>query len=85
LRPADEMLEPLAKDISAFNDRLIAEGKKQTAQLNANAASTTMTLTIVSILGIAIGIGLSMVVARKGITGPLARLQHTMATLAAGN
>jgi methyl-accepting chemotaxis protein len=85
LRPADEMLEPLAKDISAFNDRLIADGKKQTAQLNANAGSTTMTLTIVSILGIAMGIGLSLVVARKGITGPLARLQQTMATLAAGN
>jgi methyl-accepting chemotaxis protein len=79
------MLEPLSKDTVAFNDRIIAEGQKLSDQLSADAASTSMTLTIVSILGIAIGIGLSIVVARKGITGPLHKLQGTMSKLADGD
>ncbi len=85
LAQVDAMLEPLSKDTVAFNDRIIAEGQKLSDQLSADAASTSMTLTIVSILGIAIGIGLSIVVARKGITGPLHKLQGTMSKLADGD
>ena len=85
LAQVDATLEPLSNDSVAFNARIIAEGQKLSDQLSADAASTSMTLTIVSILGIAIGIGLSIVVARKGITGPLHKLQGTMSKLADGD
>ncbi|MFA6607786.1 MAG: HAMP domain-containing protein, partial [Sphingomonas sp.] len=81
----DAMLEPLSNDTVAFNDRIIAEGDKLSGQLSADAASTGMMLTIVSLFGIAVGIGLSIVVARKGITGPLHKLQGTMSRLANGD
>ncbi|WP_324748843.1 methyl-accepting chemotaxis protein [Sphingomonas sp. LY54] len=66
------------------NDKLIKESKDEAETLTADSSATAVAMLVVSLIGIGLGIGLGVIVARVGITGPLAGLQDMMGRLAGG-
>ena len=84
-----QRLEQLTVDLSAKSgannaamSELIKEG---TQRLTDNVTATIRSTIIGMLIGIAIAIILSLTIAEKGITAPMARLRERMASLAAGD
>ncbi|OWK29971.1 methyl-accepting chemotaxis protein III [Sphingomonas mucosissima] len=85
LADLDVKLEEISSTLSKANDLRIKEGEELSVELTARTSSASTMMLVVSAIGIALGIGAGLIVSRVGITGPLARLQDAMGTLAAGN
>ncbi|TFI59612.1 methyl-accepting chemotaxis protein [Sphingomonas parva] len=85
LRANKDLLAELEDDLIKINAEAVAEADKQSAELAAGVNSTAWVNLVVSILGIIGALAIGWLVSRFGITGPIARLQETMVSLAGGN
>ena len=82
---ANAELDGLSDDISKLTYKRVEEGDAATSALETTVSGAVAWLLILSVIGVVAGVGIAIVVARVGITQPLARLQDAMRTLAQGN
>jgi methyl-accepting chemotaxis protein len=85
LRTLKPLLDELENDLVTINGKSISDAERISGELADSVGSTAAITLIVSILGILGALVVGYVVSRIGITVPIARLQQTMRTLAAGN
>jgi methyl-accepting chemotaxis protein len=80
----DKAVAITSKDLSAANNKRIADADALSDALSASAASTSTMMLVLSVGALVAMLGLAMVVSRLGITQPLNAMQDTMAKLADG-
>ena len=83
--PIDTQIGQLSKDISSYNDQLMAQDKQASDALSAAAAKAIWTMIALGALSIVGGLAGAIWMTSSKISKPIARLAESMKTLAGGD
>ncbi|WP_162806810.1 HAMP domain-containing protein, partial [Sphingosinicella terrae] len=81
----DRQIDELSTKVGNLIKARVEANDERSAALEQQANSTLIWLLAIGLIAVAGGVATAIVVARAGITAPLARLQQTMGDLASGN
>jgi len=85
LAKADTLAAAFTKQVREYNDRRVADTKKQSDGMSSSVAAAAVTLLVVAAIAVAASMGLAIFVTRSQIAGPLGRLQDAMRALSGGD
>jgi methyl-accepting chemotaxis protein len=83
--PIDQQIQDFSKDITSFNDQLIAQNKQASQALAAASAKAIWTMILLGAISIVGGLAAAMWMTSTKISKPIARLADGMRTLAGGD